>query len=104
MQPAVQLAGRLLDTVGRGWAQRVFYSDDGSTAIEVALKMAFRKYMHDHGLTPEPGAGPQSVPELQVCSHFTLHMTKLYTDRLPASTRSPSPMRLTGDCCLALND
>lgn len=49
------LAGKLLETVGSGWASRVFYSDDGSTAIEVALKMAFRKFMHDRGLDTEAG-------------------------------------------------
>jgi len=49
-QPALALAHRLLDGPGKGWATRVFYSDDGSTAVEVAIKMAFRKYMADHGL------------------------------------------------------
>lgn len=39
---AVQCAERLLATGGKGWASRVFFSDDGSTAIEIALKMAFR--------------------------------------------------------------
>ena len=28
-EPAVGLAERLLSGVGRGWAERVFYSDDG---------------------------------------------------------------------------
>ena len=33
-----------------GWASRTFFSDNGSTAIEVALKMAFRKFSLDHGI------------------------------------------------------
>jgi dethiobiotin synthetase/adenosylmethionine--8-amino-7-oxononanoate aminotransferase len=34
----------------------VFFSDDGSTAVEVALKMAFRKYLTDHGLATAAAA------------------------------------------------
>ncbi|RLN68057.1 hypothetical protein BBJ29_007032 [Phytophthora kernoviae] len=49
-EPALQLSERLLETVGKGWASRVYFSDDGSTAVEVALKMAFRKFVLDHGL------------------------------------------------------
>jgi dethiobiotin synthetase/adenosylmethionine--8-amino-7-oxononanoate aminotransferase len=41
-EPAVALARALIKGVGEGWAERVFYSDNGSTAAEVALKMAFR--------------------------------------------------------------
>lgn len=33
-----------------GWASRAYFSDNGSTAIEIALKMAFRKFSVDHGL------------------------------------------------------
>jgi adenosylmethionine-8-amino-7-oxononanoate aminotransferase len=40
-QPAVDLAERLLTVLPRGLA-RVFYSDNGSTAVEVALKMALQ--------------------------------------------------------------
>lgn len=28
---------------GRGWASRVFFTDNGSTATEVAIKMGFRR-------------------------------------------------------------
>src|SRR5262249_2647787 len=46
-QPAVELADLLLETMpGRGG--RVFYSDNGSTAVEVALKMAYQFWCH-HG-------------------------------------------------------
>lgn len=32
-----------------GWASRTYFSDNGSTAIEIALKMAFRKFSSHHG-------------------------------------------------------
>jgi len=41
-EPAFNLAESLLQTVGKGWAERVFYSDNGSTGMEVAIKMAMR--------------------------------------------------------------
>lgn len=41
-EPALALAERMLETVGNGWASRVYYSDNGATAIEVALKMALK--------------------------------------------------------------
>ncbi|KAJ3130020.1 hypothetical protein HK098_006732 [Nowakowskiella sp. JEL0407] len=40
-EPALELTEKLLTTVGAGWASRVFFSDNGSTAVEVGLKMAF---------------------------------------------------------------
>lgn len=46
-QPAVELAERLLTILPKNQA-RVFYSDNGSTAVEVALKMAFQ-YWHNLG-------------------------------------------------------
>jgi dethiobiotin synthetase/adenosylmethionine--8-amino-7-oxononanoate aminotransferase len=41
-EPAAKLAEILIAELGGGNASRVFYSDNGSTAVEVGLKMAFR--------------------------------------------------------------
>ncbi|MED6191570.1 Bifunctional dethiobiotin synthetase/7,8-diamino-pelargonic acid aminotransferase, mitochondrial [Stylosanthes scabra] len=49
-EPALNCAELLLEGVGKGWASRAYFSDNGSTAIEIALKMAFRKFSVDHGL------------------------------------------------------
>jgi len=43
--PAIELARRLLELAPAGLS-RVFYSDNGSTAAEVALKMAFQWWQH----------------------------------------------------------
>jgi bifunctional dethiobiotin synthetase / adenosylmethionine---8-amino-7-oxononanoate aminotransferase len=48
--PALRLTERLLNTVGKGWADRVFISDNGSTGMEVALKMALRHYTSRYGV------------------------------------------------------
>ena len=46
--PAIQLAKRLIDIAPPGLA-RVFYSDSGSTATEIALKMAFQYWQQRGG-------------------------------------------------------
>jgi adenosylmethionine-8-amino-7-oxononanoate aminotransferase len=45
---AAELAARLVEIAPRG-LNRVFYSDSGSTAVEVALKMAFQYWQHRGG-------------------------------------------------------
>jgi adenosylmethionine-8-amino-7-oxononanoate aminotransferase len=49
--PAIQLARKLVRIAPKGLT-RVFYSDDGSTAVEVALKMAVQYWQQRH---PEAG-------------------------------------------------
>lgn len=46
-QPAVELAERLLGILP-GHFSRIFYSDNGSTATEVALKMAIQYWWNNH--------------------------------------------------------
>lgn len=50
-EPALNLAEHLLKTVGNGWANRVFFSDNGSTGVEVALKMGLANFRRRNGLT-----------------------------------------------------
>jgi adenosylmethionine-8-amino-7-oxononanoate aminotransferase len=50
--PAVELAKRLAERAPEGLT-RVFFSDDGATAVEVALKMAFQYWRQKS--EPEPG-------------------------------------------------
>ncbi|KAF8558118.1 PLP-dependent transferase [Imleria badia] len=52
--PALKLAERLVHKgPGEGWASRAFFTDNGSTGMEVALKMALRSYsIAERELTP----------------------------------------------------
>ncbi|ETV85711.1 dethiobiotin synthase, variant [Aphanomyces astaci] len=69
-EPAVQVAAKLLDTVGRHWASRVFFSDDGSTAVEVALKMAFRTFITSSSYNSTTDSNKQLVVLAQTnCYH-----------------------------------
>ena len=58
-----------------GWASRVYYSDNGSTAIEIALKMAFRKFSLDHGILAdsEKSIKKERNIQLKVCYWHTKH-------------------------------
>jgi dethiobiotin synthetase/adenosylmethionine--8-amino-7-oxononanoate aminotransferase len=50
--PGLRLSEALVHgALGRGWASRAFFSDDGSTGVEVALKAAMRRFALDRGLS-----------------------------------------------------
>jgi len=53
--PALNLAETLLAGPGNGWASRVFYTDNGSTGMEVALKMALRAYTKKYPAKEDTG-------------------------------------------------
>ena len=61
--PAIRLARELIRIAPKGLS-RVFYSDNGSTAVEVALKMAVQYWQQAH-----PAAGPK---------HSFLHLKLAY--------------------------
>jgi dethiobiotin synthetase/adenosylmethionine--8-amino-7-oxononanoate aminotransferase len=52
--PALRLAERLIHHDPRkGWASRAFISDNGSTGMEIALKMALRVASKRFGFAPQ---------------------------------------------------
>lgn len=52
--PALRLAERLVhEGPGKGWASRAFISDNGSTGMEIALKMALRVASKRFGIAPQ---------------------------------------------------
>ncbi|CAI7913761.1 unnamed protein product, partial [Closterium sp. NIES-53] len=66
---ALEASELLLKGVGKGWASRVFFSDNGSTAIEVALKMAFRSFCARNAMAfhscARNAVKPDSLPDLK---------------------------------------
>ena len=88
---AIELAERLVALAPRGLS-RVFYSDNGSTAAEVALKMAFQYWRH----RGQPGRDTLHLPARRLPRrHDRLGLGR--RDRpLPRLLRSAAVQRLAG--------
>jgi adenosylmethionine-8-amino-7-oxononanoate aminotransferase len=70
-EPAVQLAERLLPLLP-GDFSRIFYSDNGSTAVEVAIKMAIQ-YWRNKGVPSAAGASAQGGRSRILAFHHSYH-------------------------------
>ncbi|TWR21657.1 aminotransferase class III-fold pyridoxal phosphate-dependent enzyme [Xanthomonas vasicola] len=97
--PAVQLAEQLLDIAprqaGRAPLSKVFYADNGSAGVEVALKMAFH-YFHNRGehrrtrfIALENGYHGETIGALSV-GDIPLYR-RVYAPLLLESMFAPSP-------------
>jgi bifunctional dethiobiotin synthetase / adenosylmethionine---8-amino-7-oxononanoate aminotransferase len=58
--PALNLAHALLSGVGKDWAKRVFWTDNGSTSLEVAIKMGLRTFAERRKRDDEKGEESES--------------------------------------------
>ena len=69
-EAALDAARGLLLGAGRSWATRVFYSDNGSTAMEVAVKMAIRAFYvrkgHVDAGSPSAIETADALPQVRV--------------------------------------
>lgn len=52
-----------------GWASRVYFSDNGSTAIEIAIKMGFRRFSIDHGILTERSSDGSKEKTVELMVH-----------------------------------
>lgn len=73
-EPAVDLAERLLPILPGDFA-RIFYSDNGSTAVEAAIKMAIQFWRNRSAATPETSAkaGPIPLRNKILAFHHSYH-------------------------------
>jgi adenosylmethionine-8-amino-7-oxononanoate aminotransferase len=94
-QPAVELA-QLLTEITPAGLSKVFFSDSGSVAVEVALKMAIQ-YWHSQGqpqknkiLALEKGYHGDTFGAMSVCDPVT-GMHHLFSNNLMSNIFAPAP-------------
>ena len=99
--PAVELCEQLVEIAPEGLS-RVFLSDSGSVAVEVALKMAIQ-YWHGRGepqrsrlLTVRGGYHGDTLGAMSVCDPVT-GMHGLFAGVLPQQLFAPTPQPAFGD-------
>jgi bifunctional dethiobiotin synthetase / adenosylmethionine---8-amino-7-oxononanoate aminotransferase len=68
-QPALELCYNLLETLGNPRLSRVFFTDNGSTGMEVAVKMALRATSLRYGWSKDDGGRPIEILGLKGSYH-----------------------------------
>ena len=91
--PAVTLAKRLIEHAPTG-LQRVFYSDNGSTSVEVALKMAYQYWQQVGGADERRRTGFLTVGNAyhgDTVGAVSLGSIEIFSRTLPTPVVSDSP-------------
>ncbi|WHY00909.1 adenosylmethionine--8-amino-7-oxononanoate transaminase [Neobacillus sp. DY30] len=92
--PAILLAEKLIQRMPKGLA-KVFYSDSGATAVEIAIKMAFQYWQHkgqpqkQHFITMKEAYHGDTIGAVSVGAIDLYH--KAYSSLLFHSIKAPYP-------------
>lgn len=90
------------DALFTGWASRAYFSDNGSTAIEIALKMAFRKFLFDH--EEHVASSVSDMTGTHVELKVGLLVTPIFTKPKIPSTSTCFYLLLKRTCCMIISN